>query len=198
MSTNGYTREFILDRASELASQVGLTGLPIGSLARHLARPKSTVFFHFGSKEALQLGVLESAARELIREVIRPAFLALDGLSRLERLFTGWLAWDGKGGYPGGCLFVATASEFDDRPGPVRDQLVRLCMGWQHLLGSLVKAAVTIGALRPDTDRDQVLQDLQGIMLAYHHRCRLLRDPDAERRARLAFHGLVERLRAGA
>ena len=170
MSTNGYTREFILDRASELASQVGLTGLSIGAVARCIARSKSTVFFHFCSKERLQLGVLESAARKLAREVIRPAFLLPDGLPR-------------------GCLFVATASEFDDRRGPVREGLVRLYLLWRHLVGSLVGAAVTGGTFRPDTDRDQFLHNLHGIMLAYHHSSRLLHDPDAERRARLALRG---------
>jgi hypothetical protein len=34
--------------------------------------------------------------------------------------------------------------------------------------------------------------DLYGIMLSYHHAARLLRDPEAERRARRAFDALVQ------
>jgi AcrR family transcriptional regulator len=193
MSTNGYTREFILERASELASQVGLTGLSVGAIAREMRRPKSTVFFHFRSMEQLHLAVLESAAHELIREVVRPAFLMPDGLPRLARLFERWLAWDGKAGYPGGCLFVATATEFDDRPGPVRDHLVRRFQRWHQLLAGRVHHAVADGTFRPDTDRDQFLHDLLGVMLSYHHAQRLFRDPDAERRARRSFQELVGR-----
>ncbi len=195
MSTNGYTRNFLLERASEMASQLGLTGLSFSDLARSLDRPKSTVFFHFRSMEALQLGALENAARELMRLVIRPAFLAPEGLPRLDRLFSLWLAWDGRAGYPGGCLFVATATEFDDRPGRVRDQLIRLLLGWQQLLRLRLQRAIANGTLRPDTDREQFLHDLHGIMLAYHHARRLFREPDAERRAMRAYEMLVQRVR---
>ena len=90
---------------------------------------------------------------------------------------------------------MATAFEFDDQPGPVRDRLVRLYQAWHHLIGSLAKTAVASGTFRPDTDREQFLHDLHGIMLAYHHSSRLLHDPRAEWRARLAFAGLVERAR---
>lgn len=197
MSTNGYTRDFIVEQASEMASQVGLTGLSFSVLARRLRRPKSTVFFHFRSMEALQLGVLDNAARELMRLVVRPAFFAPEGLPRLDRLFSLWLAWDGRAGYPGGCPFVAGASEFDDRPSRVRDLLLRLLLGWQQLIRVRLQRAIAAGTLRPDTDCEQFLHDLHGIMLAYHHARRLLREPDAERRAMRAYEGLVGRVRNG-
>lgn len=195
MSYFGYTRSFIVERACDMASEVGLTGLSFGNLAAILNRAKSTVYFHFPSMEALQLGVLNNAARELMRMVIRPAFLVPDGLPRLDQLFSHWLEWDGRVGYPGGCLFVACATEFDDRPGPVRDALVRLWRDWLSLLDARVRHAIAQGALHPGTDRAQFLHDLQGIMLAYHHARRLLKDPGAERRARHAYAMLVEQAR---
>ena len=197
MSTNWDTRDVILERTIELASRVGLTGLSIGSLALHLDRSKSTVFNHFGSKESLQLAVLRHAAQELIREVIRPAWSEPDGLTRLERLFDRWLVWDARGAYPGGCIFVATATEFDDQPGPVRQRLVRLCLGWRHLVYGRVEAAINAGTLRPDTDRDQFLHDLHGIMLGYHHASRLYHDPLAQQRAHEAFVRLLAWARPG-
>jgi AcrR family transcriptional regulator len=195
MSRNAYARELIVERASELASRLGLTGLTIGSLAQHLHRPKSSVFFHFRSKETLQLVVLEHAAREFARDVVRPAVRAGEGLPGITRLFEGWLAWDRKGCYPGGCLFAAAASEFDDRPGPVRDRLLLLHRAWLHLLRRLVKTAIATGAFRPDTDANQFLLEFHGIMLAFRHSSRLLEDPAAERRALRAFEGLVGRVK---
>ena len=55
------TRERILESALELASTEGLTGLSIGRLAERNAMSKSGLFSHFGSKEGLQLDVLELA-----------------------------------------------------------------------------------------------------------------------------------------
>lgn len=193
MSSAGYTRAVILDRACELASRVGLSGLTMGSLARCLRRPRSTVSSLFRTKIDLQLHVLEYAARDFLREVVRPAVAEPGPLARLERLVERWLAWDRT--YPGGCLFVATASEFDDRPGPVHDRLVQLHRAWLGLLRGLVRSAVRAGTLRPDLDPDQLLQELHGALLAYHLSARLLHDPAAERRAGRVVAELVGRVR---
>jgi AcrR family transcriptional regulator len=193
MSRNRYARDFIVDRATELAGRLGLSAISTGSVARELACPKSSVFHHFPHKHQLQLGVLEAVTRELARQVVHPALQHPPGLPRLDQLVSGWIAWDGNCDYAGGCLFIATATEFDDRPGPVRDHLVRLYQLWQHLLDSMVRAAVTRGELRPDTDRPQFIHDLHGILLAYHHTARLLEDPDARRRALTAYQSLVKR-----
>ncbi len=194
MSTYRYTRGYILDRAGELASRLGLTGLTIGQLAHQLQRPKSTVYFHFGAKTQLQIAVLENAAREFVRDVIGPACEAPAGLARLERLFEQWLIWDRQGVYPGGCLFVTAASEFDDRPGPVRDRLLRLYQRWMSLLRAQLGAAIAAGVVRPGTDPAQALQELHGIMLSFHLSVHLLRDAGAERHARQAFASLMHRI----
>ncbi len=191
MSRALYRRDLILERAGELASLVGLTGLTVGLLAGRLDRPKSSVAWYFRAKERLQLQVLTNAGREFIRDVLRPACEAPAGLTRLRRLLEGWLQWDRRGVYPGGCLFVATAAEFDDQPGPVRDRLLRYHLAWHRLLREQVRAAIAAGELPGDTDPEQFLQDFHGIMLSFHHSARLLRDPAAERRAMRAFEGMV-------
>ena len=60
------TRGAVLDEATELAKQVGLGGLTIGTLAAQTDLSKSGLFAHFGSKETLQIEVIEHrAARDL-------------------------------------------------------------------------------------------------------------------------------------
>src|SRR5262245_21520516 len=87
------TRNTILNEAVALASQVGLEGLSIGSLAGRLDMSKSGLFAHFGSKEDLQLLTLKQA-QELFRErVFSPALAEPRGLPRLRALFVNWLAW---------------------------------------------------------------------------------------------------------
>jgi AcrR family transcriptional regulator len=191
MSKGLKTRDAILLHATDLASQVGLTGLTIGALADDLDLSKSGLFAHFGSKERLQIQVLEYAATDFIDAVIRSALHEPRGEPRLRALFERWLAWDRDGLLPGGCVFVAAASELDDRPGPVRDRLVSLQREWLDVLAISFRKGIEAGRFRDDADPGQFAQDLHGVMLAFHHAARLMGDPAAEPRARRAFDTLI-------
>jgi AcrR family transcriptional regulator len=183
------TRHAILDRATDLASQVGLTGLTIGRLADELDLSKSGLFAHFQSKESLQIKVLEYGAARFVELVVKPALGEPRGVPRLRALFERWMEWDGA--LPGGCVFAAAASELDDRPGPVRERLVELQHQWLDVLATSFRKAIDVGHVAADADPEQFAQDLYGIMLAWHHHSRLLGDGAAERRARHAFDALL-------
>lgn len=196
MRKGDLTRHVILEHATELASEVGLTGLTIGRLADDLSLSKSGLFGHFQSKEALQVQVLEHSAERFVEEVVRPALAAPRGEQRLRALFERWLAWDT--GLAGGCVFVAATSELDDRAGPVRDRLVELQRQWIGVLAQSFQKAIEQGDAVVDADPEQFAQDVYGIMLAWHHHSRLLGDNEAEARARRAFEALLAAARAPA
>lgn len=185
------THQAILGRATSLASRVGLEGLTIGSLAQELELSKSGLFAHFQSKESLQVQVLEHGAQVFVENVVRPALAAPRGEPRLRALFERWLDWARSSPMPGGCLFVQAAVELDDRPGPVRDRLVSLQRQWLGVIATSLQKGIEARAFRKDSDPEQFAQDLYGVMLAYHHAARLLRDPKAESRARRAFEALL-------
>jgi AcrR family transcriptional regulator len=189
------TRQAILEHATALASRVGLSGLTIGRLAEELSLSKSGLFAHFRSKEALQIQVLEFAADRFTDGVVRPGLSAPRGEPRVRALFERWLEW-GRANLPGGCLFVAAATELDDQPGPVREQLVRGQKDWLELIANCCRTAVSEGQLRKGMDAEQFAHDLYGVMLAWHHAARLLHDPAADRRARAAFEALLRDARA--
>jgi AcrR family transcriptional regulator len=189
------TRHAILERATGLATRVGLGGLTIGGLAEELDLSKSGLFAHFQSKEALQIQVLEHGAALFVGNVVRPALAAPRGVPRVRQLFDGWLAWARSSPMPGGCLFVAAATELDDRPGPVRDRLVALQREWLDVIVISVQKGIAADQFRADADAEQFAHDLYGVMLAYHHAARLLRDAKAEGRARHAFETLLAALR---
>lgn len=193
MNKGERTRSTILDHATGLASQVGLTGLTIGALADDLKLSKSGLFAHFRSKEALQIDVLDHAARRFIAIVVGPALQEPRGAPRMRALFERWIKWEQDIALPGGCIFVAATAELDDRPGPVRDRLVELQRDWIQVLATSVRKGIEAGAFRADTDPQQFAQDMYGVMLALHFHRRLMRDASAEGRARRAFAGLLER-----
>src|SRR5688572_8685204 len=141
------TREAIIERAHEIARFSGVEGLSIGPLAQAVGMSKSGVFAHFGSREDLQLAVLESAARQFGEAVFIKALSQPRGLPRLRAVMRNWFDWGRNN--TGGCVLVASVAEYDDRPGPLRDQVLRHERQWHEILRGAAQLAIDEGHLRP-------------------------------------------------
>ena len=188
MSKGDDTRQAILGRAFELASVIGVSGLTIGRLAEEMGLSKSGLFAHFGSKEALDVAVVEEASRQFVQEVMVPALREPRGEPRVRALFDRWLVW---GQRPGGCFFVGASAELDDRVGPSRDALARADKDWLDELAKAARIAVREGHFAATLDPDQFAFELNAIMLGFHQFHRFLREPEALARTRRAFDRLV-------
>lgn len=196
MAKGEATKDAILEAALSMATQTGLEGLTLGSLAKEVRLSKSGLFAHFQSKEQLQLDVLETAVARFIETVIAPALREPRGEPRVRALFERWLTWEGAPFLPGGCPFIALANELDDKPGPVRDRLVGCQRDWLQSLATAARIAMEEGHFRADLDAEQFAFNLYAIILSYHHFSRLMRDPAAEPRVRQAFEALLVASRA--
>ncbi|MDP2132282.1 MAG: TetR/AcrR family transcriptional regulator [Sulfuritalea sp.] len=191
MGKGEQTRQAILDEAFSLASCVGVGGLSIGVLAERTRLSKSGLFAHFGSKEELQLAVLRESQARFAEVVLRPALRQPRGLARLRAVIVNWLDWTRAVNLPGGCVINAAAAEFDDQPGPLRDEVRNALLALRRSLGEMVAKAIEAGELRQDTDIEQFVFELNGIYQATQQNRRLFNDPDADRRALAAFDRLV-------
>jgi AcrR family transcriptional regulator len=181
------TRAAILDRAVDLASVEGLEGLTIGRLASDLEMSKSGLFRHFGSKQDLQLATVGAARDRFVAMVLQPASAAPDGGPRLRAMAEHYL--DYPYSFPGGCFWGATASEFDDRPGPVRDAIAASLDAW---MAELVRQATAAGI--PDPDRYAF--ELYAVITAANARWRLSGDRRTFDLARAALARLEAELPA--
>jgi AcrR family transcriptional regulator len=191
------TRAAILDEALRVASKLGLEGLTIGGLAEATGMSKSGLFAHFGSREDLQLAVLEHAAQRYGETVLMPALKIERGLPRLRAMFAHWLDWTLASGLPGGCIMIAAAAEYDDRPGPIRDAVIANQHRGNAVTRKAVRLAIEEGHLKTDTDPEQITFELLGIVLASHNHRRLLGDKEARKRALKAFEELIARHATG-
>jgi len=189
------TRQAILERAVSMASRLGLEGVTIGRLSEELGLSKSGLFAHFGAKDALEVEILRFAALRFVQEVVRPALAAPRGAPRVRALFARWLAWGRSQAVPGGCLFVAAATELDDRPGRARDALVQLQRDWLETIATCFRTGIAEGDFDPHADPEQFAHDLYAVMLGWHHATRLLGDRQADQRARRAVERLLEAAR---
>lgn len=178
------TRETILERAHEIACCAGLEGLSIGPLAQAVGMSKSGVFAHFGSREDLQLAVLEAAARRFGDAVLLPALAAPRGLPRLRAIMRRWLDWVRNNA--AGCVLLGSVTEYDDRPGPLRDQVLRNERRWRDELARAVRLAVEGGHLQ-EGDVEQYVFELYAVPLAVHHEAGLFGAEQAHRHGELAI-----------
>lgn len=195
MAKGEATRQAILSRAFSLAKLVGVSGLSIGRLAEDMGLSKSGLFAHFGSKEKLDVAVVDEAARQFVEDVVVPALREPRGEPRVRAMFERWSEW---GQREGGCFFVGASAELDDRPGPARERLQQAIRDWVDTLATAARIAISEGHFRADLVPEQFAFDLYGIMLAGQTFSRFLRDPATAGRARTAFEQLLIGARAEA
>ncbi len=184
------TRVSILDAALAMASRDGLEGLTIGTLADRMGMSKSGVFAHFGSREELQIAVLKRYHEQFEQDVFFPSMREPRGLPRLQALFTRWVERVGRE-IASGCIYISGAVEYDDRPGPIRDQLVDMVGTWQQSLLRATTQAIDETHLKPDTEAAQLVFEMYGLVLALHHDARFIRSPRAIDHARAGFTRLI-------
>lgn len=188
MSKKATTREAILQQAVTTASQIGISRLTIGSLAEASGLSKSGLFAHFGSKEALQLAVVEAAQQQFVQQVVRPALAQPKGMTRLAALFESWVMRLYGRNEPGGCPLLAAAYEFDDQPGAIRDALVAGQRWQRDTLQRLLQDAKDAGELPADCDVPLMAFMLFGLVQSAHHDHQLLDIPNSGQTALRAFH----------
>ncbi len=184
------TRVSILDAALAIASREGLEGLTIGSLAERMGMSKSGVFAHFGSREELQIAVLKLYHHQFEQEVFFPSMREPRGLPRLQSLFRRWVDRVSRE-IASGCIYISGAVEYDDRPGPIRDQLAGMVRTWQQSLQRAARQAIEEGHLLPATDTAQLVFEMYGLLLALHHDARFLNSPGSVARAHAGFARLI-------
>jgi AcrR family transcriptional regulator len=183
------TRELILARAYELAQELGLEGLSIGTVAISAGMSKSGMFAHFGSREQLQLALLDWVGARFVEFVKTPALHEPRGLPRLRKLTERWCEWSRA--HRSGCVLLSAAVEYDGRrDGAIREHVLRQQTFWRDELRRAIGLAVDAGHLRGDTDTTQLAFEIYSLMLGLHHDAGLFGYEEARRRGELALERL--------
>ena len=93
---------------------------------------------------------------------------------------------------PGGCLMTAALTEYDGRPGRVRDAVAEVWSRWRGQLRADLAAAVDSGELPAGFDVDQALFEIVAAGLALNAAMQLQHDRRAAGRARRAIERALD------
>jgi AcrR family transcriptional regulator len=160
------TRQTILVEAVSLASVEGLEGISIGGLAKALGISKSGLYAHFGSKEELQLAVIDEAGKMFFHDVIEPASKFAPGLPRLGGICEAFFDYLERRVLPGGCFFAGAVLEMGSRPGPVKEKVAAFQTMFVGLIRESAEQAISSGQLDADEEPDLLAFELTGMILA--------------------------------
>ncbi|WP_433759464.1 TetR/AcrR family transcriptional regulator [Nocardia sp. CA-135398] len=166
------SRQLVLRQAVDTASLDGLEGLSFGKLATDTGLSKAGVQTLFKTKETLQLAALDFARDMFIDAVVRPARAQPHGVRRLRALIELWIVYAQTPLFAGGCYRVANMAEFDSRPGPVRDALVRDQRDWIATIAGELRHAVDAGEIA-DLDIDLAAFQIDAVLCAANTELRL-------------------------
>lgn len=184
------TKQVILSAGFEMASRIGLEGVSIGELAKTINMSKSGLFAHFQSKENLQISILEYAGEQFAENVIVPALMTPAGIPRIEALVKRWIEYSAQ--ITGGCIFVTASTEYSERPGRVREFVLKQQGEWIDCLCRIGESASKVGDFRKEIDYQQFAFDLFSLLLGFHYYDRLLHDKHTNERQKNALERLLQ------
>lgn len=187
------SRAAVLQRAVRIASTDGLEGLTIGRLAADLGISKGNITVLFGDKEALQLRTLDWAIDEFVERVVAPLRDVASPTKRLIGLCDGWFDFVETRVLPGGCMTIASTSEYRARPGAIQDRVKAHRDAWLQLLTKTVAAAKEAGEMRSEVDPGQVAFEITAFQSAANS-ASLIGDPATFKRARRTCRRLIDSL----
>src|SRR5215467_6339790 len=191
------TRHAILSHGARLASAEGLEAVSLQRLASDLGISKSGLFAHFGSKEELQLAIVDEAARIFTDEVLRPGLAPPRGVGRVLALCEAFLSYVERKVFPGGCFFEATTAEFDSKPGAVRDAIVERSAYWSASLVRAIRQAQEVGEIDAEVDAEQLGWELDCLLAGANDSHAVDAEPVALDRARRAIRRWLEAVSVG-
>jgi len=183
------TREKILNAAMHLVRENGFGSLTLGDTAKQVGMSKSGVFAHFESRDELLLKVIDFTAQDFKARVFDRALLHKRGLPRIHALSRYWIKWSNQPS--GGCPFMSGAFEFDDRPGVIRDALVKREKAVHDIWERAARIAVEENEFKADADCKQFAYEVFGNIISFQVYKRLLNDLKARHLYNVSLQNII-------
>ena len=192
------TRAAIIDAALDIATSTGLFSVTLQGVADKLFLSKSGIFSRVGSKESLQMAVVDEYGKRFLAAVFLPAMQVPKGPQRLDSIVQAWMNRVCSARSMGNCLLETTAFSFEiGQQDALHKHLVQAVAAWRGLMGRTITQCIDMGAMRADTDAGNFLFELHSIMLGVLYDAQFMGEQKAWQRGRLCYAALLSRHQPG-
>lgn len=186
----------IVAASFDIARRQGLHSVSLTSVAKELKISKGGVALRVGSIEALKHIVLDEYESFFKRTVFDPALEVPAGLPRLEAMVHRWIADGAELHMLLGSLYAHCTFDVDPVHKAQRERLVSGFVRWQRALERTIGQAVEQGHLKADTDAEQLVFEIFGLMMSLVYSQRLSVQPPSLERGEVAWKRLLAPYRA--
>jgi len=175
----------------DIARKQGLQSVSLTSVAKELGISKGGVALRVGSIDALKNMVLDEYEAYFKRTVFEPAMAAPPGLPRLDALMHQWITGGAEMHVLLGSMYGHSTFEVDPIHLPLRERLAKGFMLWQKALERTIRQAIQLKQLRADTDPQQLVFEIFGLMMSFMYAQRLSKSEHSVERAEAAYEHLL-------
>lgn len=145
------TRQSILEAAARIFRRDGYSTARLADIAAEVGMKAGSLYYHFGSREALVEAVMEVGTRrthQAVHEALAALPAGADPLARLEAAIERHLSMV----LAQGDIASATIKLIWQAPAPVRENVLADQRAYGDLWRALLEEARAAGAIRPDLD----------------------------------------------
>jgi TetR/AcrR family transcriptional repressor of nem operon len=168
MTKGEETRSRILGAATTLINRKGFKHTSIQDIIEETGVKKGNLYFHFESKDALGLSLLQ-AAREQYFGYLSKNIKSPDPVGKICDTLSAVLKYHRRRKFVGGCIFGNTALETSDTDKVYTEFIQDVFDQWAQMLARHLRDAIKAGALsdkiRPDTMARHMVATLEGSIM---------------------------------
>ena len=186
----------IVSTGFDIARKQGLQSVSLTSVAKELGISKGGVALRVGSIEALKNMVLDEYEAYFRRTVFEPAMNTPPGLPRLDALMQRWISGGAEMNVLLASMYGHSTFDIDPIHLPLRERLVKGFTLWQKVLERTIRQAIRLGQLSPETDPEQLVFEIFGMMLSFMYAQRLSKRGQPIERAESAYARVLQPYRA--
>jgi AcrR family transcriptional regulator len=181
----------IMAAGFDIAKKQGLQSVSLTSVAKELGISKGGVALRVGSLDALKNMVLDDYEAYFKTTVFEPAMVSPPGLPRLDALMHLWIRGGAEMHVLLGSMYGHCTFEVDPVHLPLRERLVKGFVLWQKALERTIRQAVQHHHLKAETDPEQLVFEIFGLMMSFMYAQRLSKVPHTLERAEAAYARLL-------